>query len=476
MVFQLLLLSIIVETDSFLVPTTSTTWARRRGTCSSVRNPLRHGIDRRAGSSPLVASATREPELPFLRLNFVGNHRAVLQSARYELESSENGKNKVVLEPVLHMADDSFYKNIQERLQKFDMVLLELVASKEDCDEGQDGFRRLNKRPSSNTSQRQLASNLGLVHQLEVLDMRTSDKWIIADLDQETMSILHKATFKELESRFLQGIQGTIFVQAAKNAARDALSSWYVKGGKEEFQPESETLREFLEFFRLAAFLLPCPELVRLLVDWTWLNSGSLSLGTLAHVLELALSGKFIESRKLSFAQRIANSQQNHDTGVYEVMINCRNQAALDCLDRVHSSGHSNAALVFGPLHMPDMLNGLMAKNFSLLTEAVWHDAWTVELPANKIRTALFLMVFSLSGFLDFHDVWTSCLSRFDCYLYGSNEVVLSAWPGTDLLIPTREYLQCPQGNLSLLAFRDFALYLLRHVILYWMLSSSLMA
>ena len=169
LIFQLLLLSMIVETDSFLVPTTCTTWARRWGTCSSVKNSLRHGIEHRAGNSPLVASATREPELPFLRLNFVGNHRAVLQSARYELESAENGTNKVVLEPVLHMADDSFYKNILERLQKFDMVLLELVASKEDCDEGEDGFRRLNKRPLSNMSQRQLASNLGLVHQLEVL-------------------------------------------------------------------------------------------------------------------------------------------------------------------------------------------------------------------------------------------------------------------------------------------------------------------
>ena len=60
---------------------------------------------------------------------------------------------------------------------------------------------------------------------------------------------------QELESRFLQGIQGTIFVQAAKNAASDALSSWYVKGGKEEFQPESESVREFLGFFGLAAFL-----------------------------------------------------------------------------------------------------------------------------------------------------------------------------------------------------------------------------
>jgi hypothetical protein len=150
----------------------------------------------------------------------------------------------------LHVADKTYYDQVQHLVQNCSTVLFELITSAENTSVG--GKNAVHKkrltRPVQAKIPGSLLSDFSLCSQLD-MDL-TRPNWYIADLDAATVASLESQSTDKRNTDFIRSVaygRGRLF---------PFLKNFYV----------SDT--PLLNALRLLAWLAPCPELACLLIDW----------------------------------------------------------------------------------------------------------------------------------------------------------------------------------------------------------------
>jgi len=114
---------------------------------------------------------------------------------------------------MLHVADEDYYKFIENSMSQYDFVLYELITSSAntesvlDCSNVQ-SHKMLKKRLAKDIISPQaelLASHLGFRSQLKSLYIPNRSKagWYVADLDSETITAMESANKDSTSSRYI---------------------------------------------------------------------------------------------------------------------------------------------------------------------------------------------------------------------------------------------------------------------------------
>jgi hypothetical protein len=100
----------------------------------------------------------------------------------------------------MHLADGEYYEELSRDLDRESCrVLFEMVVSNRLCDMDSDGLRRLKDHPKPSRAQAALASSYMLKHQLDKMNFSADSRWIIADLDSDTVNDRVRANLEECE-------------------------------------------------------------------------------------------------------------------------------------------------------------------------------------------------------------------------------------------------------------------------------------
>jgi hypothetical protein len=117
----------------------------------------------------------------------------------YGKDGMEN-KTCVSLFFTVHLADEEYYEDLSRDLDRESCrVLFEMVVSNQLCDMEPDGLRRLKDHPKPSKAQAALASSYMLKHQLDKMNFSADSRWIIADLDSDTVNVRVRANLEECE-------------------------------------------------------------------------------------------------------------------------------------------------------------------------------------------------------------------------------------------------------------------------------------
>eukprot|EP01036_Dinobryon_divergens_P029509 gene29509-38613_t len=269
----------------------------------------------------------------------------------------------VDLYSMLHVADVQYYKEIEDRMREYDLILLELITSVNNSrlllsnsnDLLDKSYKRVLVGEIISPQAESLAKQLGLATQLSNLYLpnRLRRGWYIADLDAETIYELeNKNRDKTASKYYLSRLFGRSF-------SEQLLKNFYLSD------------KVFISILRLASWLTPCPELSCLLFDWSRMSpkAGGVS-SVIVPILEMLLSGQFVDAKKLAFAQELLSGipdagswggEALSDTAVRIIARNkecCRNSddstATLDG-SLQHGEGRLTVAVLYGAYHVNDL-------------------------------------------------------------------------------------------------------------------------
>lgn len=234
------------------------------------------------------------------------------------LASYEHGDVKVDLIGAVHIADEAYYRALNETFKGYEGVLFEMIggerlgeqAPMEELAAGDDDASALTKAYDK------AAKFLALTGQMEHIDY-TARNFIHADL-----------TAAEFQTK-----------QAER---KETLLRFMVKAALVEQDPKSQPN----SFRLLKAFVARDPDLVKMEIV------GSLGAG---------------------------DDQVAMFTGE-TVIIGDRNQRCMEVLDREIAAGKRKLGIFYGAAHFPDMEKLLLDRGFKP-TGTVWRTAWNIKKP-----------------------------------------------------------------------------------------------
>lgn len=355
---------------------------------------------------------------------------------------------ELTLMPILHVGEKSFFEYLQRRSANFDVILYELITSRNNSVlEGGAQHRRSLTVNVRSIAAEKLALQFNFSTQLD-MDLR-QPKWFIADLPSEEVLRLENAG-KEvvLQNYFSNRVAGRGGYNPKKS----------ITSGTEDLL--------FVVVFRLFLWLTPCPEMSLILIDWTRLspNTGGISK-MLYPILECIITGNLFEAKKIAFARHIMSGLS--DSGSYggeaksdiSVRVAERNKACCDSisafvLEQKKKQGSAlpfKIGVMYGVYHMEDLYRRLTFAGFdSVETEIVNNvnepipPVWTMTYPDifnsfgvlklfRQISTATFAFLFYLT--LDTLD-WLSvikCLVLSD-FITQKASAILSVLSGTGIV------------------------------------------
>lgn len=160
---------------------------------------------------------------------------------------------------MVHVADPSYYAEIEKMMLKYDLVLYELITSNGNT--VSNGFKRSLKRNLLSPDGALLASAFQLQSQLEGLNL-LKPNWYIADIDSESLRKLELPRKKLIRGQYwLSQIGG-------RANANQLLKNFFLSD------------KSIVTALRIICWLAPCPELTCLLIDWSRMypNAGGLPL------------------------------------------------------------------------------------------------------------------------------------------------------------------------------------------------------
>ncbi|KAJ1632743.1 hypothetical protein T492DRAFT_986414 [Pavlovales sp. CCMP2436] len=371
---------------------------------------------------------------------------------RYELQtlsmSVQLGEMDVDLIGTVHIASSGYFAALLADASAADCSLCELIVPERCLSRDERGLLRLTDSVAPTPEQSRLAGQLGLTHQLDGLPYGADRRFsLIADTPAE--QLLPAPSSSSQLAEVVQTIRRGSIRGAAMSAAR-------ARRGP----PPSQQL------VRGLAWVVPCPELTLLVLDWSWSRTRPQLSAILEPLLRALASFDLRSARRLAFAQLLLSSsaEGGGSTGAVfsgggvgariEPRMKQRNMAAADALDTaLRSAGdRDRIALFYGPSHLEGP-SGIVAELLArwpgaTIVDVSWRTAFAVELgdrpaqeqPVQRIERLLLPAYLAIDG-IDWWLTWADVASETG---------VTGGWSDDALLLGA---------------------YVLRHGLLYWSLS-----
>ncbi len=235
---------------------------------------------------------------------------------------------RVDLVGAIHIGDKAYYDALNKRFKDYDAVLFELVA---DPRQAKDLAKAKNRKESTITGiQRLMQNGLDLEFQLDAIDY-SRPNFIHADMDPKTFDQRRKVRGETMFSLMWKTMQEEMARQRQGHPTPE-MSPW-------------DLLRAMLSDNRSL-------EMKRL-------------LGSQMIQMEGTLAGL--------------------DSGEGTVIVNERNDIALDVLKKTAGAGKKRIAIFYGAAHMPDMERKLLKSMGYRSTDRQWITAWNLPKAAPKV-------------------------------------------------------------------------------------------
>ena len=250
---------------------------------------------------------------------------ATLQTATVTYENDKGVK--VDLIGAIHIADKSYYDELNELFKNYDVLLYEMVGSARKGPLQPGDLDQTGKKGNPIRSlQIMMQKSLELSYQLSEIDY-TAKNFVHADMDAETFTRMQKERKEGIVAMMLQSYKAQFKM---------------MKDGK---APPSMGIGDIIKI----------------------LLSGDSASG-----LKLVLGRQFDQIEYMITAMEPEGGS---------VILTERNKVAFEVLDQQIKAGKKNIGVFYGAAHLADMEQRLI-KDFGLKkTKTVWHDAWSVKNP-----------------------------------------------------------------------------------------------
>lgn len=270
----------------------------------------------------------------FIRIN--RNHLGeplTLQTAVVTYSSQVPGVDvEVDLIGVIHIADRSYYLDLQEHFTRYDKLLFEVVSNEQGVKALQTG-----QRPGFNPLgilYGTVAKGLGLVTQFDTVSY-SPENFVHADL-----------SFKEIGQSIVERDEEAALLLVRSLRGLQTAPQERVKNAPEP--PSAKELRDILVRFAAS----PRDE---------------------------------IRNLKCLFAQNLVTNFEQpgrmKDLASFVILEN-RNQAAINVLLKELQKGAKRVGIFYGAAHLPDLESRLASQCGLQRRETVWKDAWNLDRPA----------------------------------------------------------------------------------------------
>ncbi|MFM7181536.1 MAG: hypothetical protein ACKO2G_08745 [Verrucomicrobiales bacterium] len=299
------------------------------------------GLARAEDAAP-APDAPAQPENSFIRF-IEDDDTARLQTSVTTYENA-NGV-KVELIGAVHIADEAYFKGLNELFKGYEVLLYELVGKPEELEEKkeEDGNAKANPKKEDMTakilkgSQLALLDVLKLQHQMAHVDY-TPANLLHADVSWEKFRELQKEKGENLFTM----LQGSI--KAQDKLAREQRKQGIKQPGMRE------------------------------------------SIAMLAALYKASRGGdatdlKLIMGRQMEQAERLMSHMEDEKGG--SVIITERNKVALDRFDEQVAGGKKNLGIFYGAGHFPDMEKRLIERGFQP-KQSNWRTAWEIPKKASE--------------------------------------------------------------------------------------------
>ncbi|MCF6226910.1 MAG: hypothetical protein L3J22_11510 [Xanthomonadales bacterium] len=292
--------------------------------------------------NPKAVLVTFDQKTEFLRIHKDTNGVASalqLANARYITNHGVANKVSVDLISAVHIADKSYYQNLNELFKTYDVVLYELVApegtrvGENVGDESVDGKNAGGKNISLITSlQKGMQNVLGLTFQLDEVDYSASN-FVHADISPTDF----KRSMAEKGESFL---------------------SMFVKVWRVGMQQQTANKNAATDVQLLLALFSPTRE----------------------RDLKVLAAQQFSQMRPTLDALEGENGS---------TIITTRNLKALQILRQEIEKGHKKLAIFYGAAHMPGIEEGLIEEFGMKLDQINWVDGWDLRVPVMAPKTVV---------------------------------------------------------------------------------------
>ncbi len=265
---------------------------------------------------------------PFIRVVRADDKPVALQTSIEQFSGSDGSDSGVVVDlvGVVHVGDQSYYEDLNRRLQQYDVVLYELVAPED----------RRTPQPHSNESgfrwlHRLAQSSLGLSSQLDFIDY-TAKNFAHADLSPAEMSAAMEARGDNALT-----VAMSAFADVLRQANRQARESG------ESGSPSADSSRDLV-----------------------------------AHLADDS-QGQGLKTQLALQFDRMSRSETSLGPTLHQLLVSDRNEAAMKVFQRELAKGKRRIAIFYGAAHLPDFANRLEQEFGLTHQETTWLDAWDLS-------------------------------------------------------------------------------------------------
>lgn len=278
------------------------------------------------GSSPVTPPAVAAKDLPkvyqanaqtYVRTVQSGSDTFSVQTASRVFRRA--GSPEIELVGAMHAAEPAYYRSLQQRLSRADLVLYELVVDEEDAKADELSMQRAEDKSAFS----RLASSLGLISQNRGIDV-------------------NKKNFRRCDMTYQQMIAS--LQQEAQQGNSEGKSAHTAKN----------------EFAKLG----------RVLSGGSWMMNGVVGLVGMNHSLR----------ERVRF-MLVATGQENDDDPalhprLQKLILEDRNAFVMSELAQVlRRENHRRIAIFYGAAHLPDMEKRLLRMGYRAAGARQWNDA-----------------------------------------------------------------------------------------------------
>jgi hypothetical protein len=296
----------------------------------SIAPPTRAANLSNLSAQPATRPATQPSE--FVRFVEDGHGGGQLQVAMAGFVDDARGV-RVDLLSAIHVADASFFEQLNRRFAQYDVVLYEMIT---------DGTSHAHiDRDGVPASHQRLMRELGLQSQLQAIDYSRGN-FAHADLSWPQIARLER-----IKDRAEPTVVGRMMVNLARGLSKT---------------PEQRQMELSVTEDLLASTKAPPAERSRL-----WRR---------------AIARGMVADTRARFGRGTVSAED-------AVLITARNDRAMSALDSELSAGTKHVAILFGAGHMPDFERRLVADRGLRRASTEWLTVWTVDddAPSPSART-----------------------------------------------------------------------------------------